>query len=44
MTEMETDDSWEFEGFRVIAKLYDEPEKLTPIEKKRLRELGLDVE
>jgi hypothetical protein len=41
MTTKKTDDSWEFEGFRVIEKSFDHPEDLTPSEKKRLKELGL---
>ena len=44
MTKILIDDSWEFECFRVIVKSYDHPEDLTPTEKKRLKELGLEVE
>jgi hypothetical protein len=43
MTKIIIDDSWEFETFRIIEKSYDNPEDLTPSEKKRLRELGLEV-
>ena len=43
MTEINIDDSWEFECFRVIAKSYEHPEDLTPTEKKRLKELGIEV-
>ena len=42
MTKIETDDSWELETFCIIAKSYGHPEDLTPSEKKRLKELGLD--
>ena len=41
---MKMDDSWEFETFRIIAKSYDSPKDLTPSEKKRLKELGIEVE
>ena len=44
MTKIETDDSWEFETFRIIAKYYEHLEDLTPSEKKRLKELGIKVE
>ena len=44
MTKIITDDSWVFETFRIIAKSYDNPADLTPAEKKRLKELGLEVE
>jgi hypothetical protein len=40
---MKLDDSLEFETFRIIEKSYDNPEDLTSYEKKRLRELGLEV-
>lgn len=43
MTKIITDDSWEFEIFRIIAKSYDHPEDLTLSEKKRLRELGIEA-
>ena len=43
MTETKIDDSWQFETFRIIAKSYDSPEDLTPAEKKRLKELGLNI-
>jgi hypothetical protein len=38
------DDSREFETFRILDKYEKHPEDLTPTEKKRLKELGLDVE
>ena len=41
---MKMDDSWEFERFRAIAKFYDARKELTLVEKKHLKELGLDVE
>jgi hypothetical protein len=44
MTKIKTDDSWEFETFRIIAKSFDNPEDLTPSEKVRLKELGLEVD
>ena len=44
MMETTIDDSWEFEAFRIIAKRYDSPDDLTSTEKKRLKELGLDLE
>lgn len=40
---VKTDDSREFETFRIIEKSYDYPEKLTRREKKRLKELGIEV-
>ena len=40
---MKLDDSRIFETFRIIEKSYDNPEDLTPSEKARLRELGLDI-
>jgi hypothetical protein len=44
MTKIKIDDSWEFETFRIIAKSFDNPEDLTPSEKVRLKELGLEVD
>jgi hypothetical protein len=44
MIKIKTDDSWEFETFRIIAKSFDNPEDLTPSEKVRLKELGLEVD
>jgi len=41
---MKLDDSWEFETFRIIAKYYEHPQDLILIEKKRLKELGIEVE
>jgi hypothetical protein len=43
MTKIKTDDSWEFETFCIIAKSFDNPEDLTPSEKVRLRELGIEA-
>ena len=44
MDKIETNDSWEFEIFRIITKRYEHPEALTLTEKKRLKELGLYIE
>ena len=44
MIKIKTDDSQEFETFRIIAKYYEHPEDIIPTEKKRLKELGLEVE
>ena len=41
---MKMDDSREFRIFHLIDKLYDTPKALTDAEKKRLKELGLEVE
>ena len=38
------DDSREFETFRILDKYEKHPEDLTPTEKKRLKELGIEVE
>jgi hypothetical protein len=43
MTKIKTDDSRTMEGFRIIEKYYDTPEKLTRAEHKRLKELGIEV-
>ena len=44
MEKIKIDDSWALETFRIMAKSYDHPEDLTPSEKKRLKELGLEEE
>ena len=41
---IDIDDSRMFETFRILDKYEKHPEDLTTTEKKRLKELGLDVE
>lgn len=41
MAKTEIDDSFIMDGFRLIEKFYDHPEKLTRAERKRLKELGI---
>lgn len=36
-------DSWELETFRILDKYEKHPEELTEKEKKRLRELGIEI-
>lgn len=38
------DDREEFETFRILDKYEKHPEDLTLIEKKRLKELGIEIE
>lgn len=41
---MKIDDSREFETFRIIDKYEKQLEDLTPSEKKRLQELGIETD
>ena len=41
---IDIDDSRMFETFRILDKYEKHPKDLTPTEKKRLKELGLEVE